>query len=307
MFFRQPPAWVEVADVPDHPTYVDDAISRLEGEKAAIALATALKADLLLIDDREGATVARRVGLAVTGTLGVLDLAAGRGLVDLEQVFDRLRRTSFRRPEHVMAALLGRHTTASNRPSPARRRAAVKISRRQKLSGRVRCRSIRRRVRSGLPCLINHAADPPNYWERRFPSTTPCEWVPAICRCAMRPGTSGGCKHLISNLSTLCFCLCYAPIHVCQMPIVLADCIVCLLFRASSPIRGSRPRYSRIQERLYDNQRWRKASLSGGRDWPSDAVPAGLDRGGGVLGSTNAFVRRIMASSCRRSPISGCI
>jgi len=40
----------------------------------------------------------RRVskGSEVVGTLGVLDLAAGRGLVDLADSLDRLKRTNFR-------------------------------------------------------------------------------------------------------------------------------------------------------------------------------------------------------------------
>ena len=90
MFFREVPVWMEVADLPDLSTVADDSLSRLDDrEKAAIILATAMKADLLLMDDREGVVAARRAGLAVTGTLGVLDMAAERGLVDLDQAFHR--------------------------------------------------------------------------------------------------------------------------------------------------------------------------------------------------------------------------
>jgi predicted nucleic acid-binding protein len=39
-----------------------------------------MNADLLLVDDRKGVYVARQQGLRVTATLGVLDLAAERGL-----------------------------------------------------------------------------------------------------------------------------------------------------------------------------------------------------------------------------------
>jgi len=66
------------------------------GERAALALALELKADLVLMDDRDGVAVAHRQGLAVTGTLSVLDLAARQHLVDLADAFTRLKATNFR-------------------------------------------------------------------------------------------------------------------------------------------------------------------------------------------------------------------
>lgn len=42
------------------------------GEAQAIALALELKADWLLIDERDGRSIARRLGLKLTGVLGVL-------------------------------------------------------------------------------------------------------------------------------------------------------------------------------------------------------------------------------------------
>jgi predicted nucleic acid-binding protein len=60
------------------------------------------KADLVIMDDREGVEEARRLGLTGTGTLGVLDRAAGRGWIDLAPSIARLRQTNF----HVDPALL---------------------------------------------------------------------------------------------------------------------------------------------------------------------------------------------------------
>jgi len=84
------PGWLDVR--PAHPGADDVAVAKLdEGERAAIALALAVKAELVLMDDREGVGIARGRGLAVTGTLGVLDLAARRGLIDLAAAFERLK------------------------------------------------------------------------------------------------------------------------------------------------------------------------------------------------------------------------
>jgi predicted nucleic acid-binding protein len=47
-----------------------------------------------------------RQGFAVTGTLGVLDLAARRGLIDLGAAFTRLKATNFRCHPEIIDALL---------------------------------------------------------------------------------------------------------------------------------------------------------------------------------------------------------
>ena len=52
--------------------------------------------------------VARAKGLAVTGTLGVLNLTARRGSVDLSEAFTRLKATSFYYRQGLLDALLGR-------------------------------------------------------------------------------------------------------------------------------------------------------------------------------------------------------
>jgi len=62
-----------------------------------------------LIDERKAALVARQNGLTVTGTLGVLDLAAEKGLVDLNVAVLRLLETNFRVSPPVVEELLSRH------------------------------------------------------------------------------------------------------------------------------------------------------------------------------------------------------
>jgi predicted nucleic acid-binding protein len=82
-----------------------------EGELAAIALASAISADLILMDDREAVAFARAKGFAVTGTLGVLDLAARRGLINLTQAFTRIKTTTFHYRQGLLDALLAQRLT----------------------------------------------------------------------------------------------------------------------------------------------------------------------------------------------------
>jgi predicted nucleic acid-binding protein len=48
------------------------------GESAAIALALQLRAAAVMVDERDGVSAARKLGLDVIATLGVLDFAALR-------------------------------------------------------------------------------------------------------------------------------------------------------------------------------------------------------------------------------------
>ena len=75
-------------------------------EAQAIGLALERRADLLLMDERDGTIAARALGLTVTGTLGVLDRAAFLGLADLPTMFARLCNTNFRSPVRLMATML---------------------------------------------------------------------------------------------------------------------------------------------------------------------------------------------------------
>jgi predicted nucleic acid-binding protein len=86
-----PPAWVEIGQ-PRQRTQ----LARLgPGEQDAIRLAEELRADLVLMDDEDGRIEAERRALTVVGTLGVLERAAERGLLDLPSALTRLRATNF--------------------------------------------------------------------------------------------------------------------------------------------------------------------------------------------------------------------
>jgi predicted nucleic acid-binding protein len=102
------PDWLEVNDAVFP---ADPSLAHLDaGERDAILLAQTLKADVLLMDDLGGRREAARRNLVVTGTLTVLYLGAGRGLVeDFPATLNQLLKTGFRASPRIIQLFLGRH------------------------------------------------------------------------------------------------------------------------------------------------------------------------------------------------------
>lgn len=103
-FIRTPPGWRHILPAPTEPILP---LAVLDGgESAAIRLALGRGADLLLIDERQGRTLAQSLGLTVAGTLGVLADAARRGWIDFDQTIHfLLTQTKFRASPEVIAGL----------------------------------------------------------------------------------------------------------------------------------------------------------------------------------------------------------
>lgn len=103
-----PPNWLTVQ--PSPPPQSDLDLLKLDaGERAAILLAEALKADLILLDDLAARRLADRRGLMLSGVLGILDRAAARGWIDFATAIDRLQQTNFRTASSIVQELLQKH------------------------------------------------------------------------------------------------------------------------------------------------------------------------------------------------------
>ena len=83
-----PPEWLVVRE----PTQVDETLAKAlhKGEAEAISLARELEADWVLIDERKASREAESRGLRVAGTLGILEEAGARTLLDDEKGRNRL-------------------------------------------------------------------------------------------------------------------------------------------------------------------------------------------------------------------------
>jgi predicted nucleic acid-binding protein len=102
-WIANPPSWLTIQAV----SVIDETLSALDpGEQAAITLAQTLSADLLIIDERLGRKIASDRGLAVIGTLGILDDVATQGFIDLLETIAQLQKTNFRVSRRIIQALL---------------------------------------------------------------------------------------------------------------------------------------------------------------------------------------------------------
>ena len=105
------PAWVRL----QAPSVLDSTLNVDEGEMEAICLAREIRAAAILMDDRAGRAAALRCGLVVAGTVGILEAAAARGLIQLPEIVERLRQTNARLDPELLAAALERDRVRRNR------------------------------------------------------------------------------------------------------------------------------------------------------------------------------------------------
>lgn len=114
---RELPGWVRpsVAAVPDVVARLAARV-RGRGEAETLALAVRERADLVLTDDRMALREAKRLGLEVTGTLGVLVRAKRQGLLEeIRGEVERLRQAGAWFGRDVVVRAL---VQAGERPAP---------------------------------------------------------------------------------------------------------------------------------------------------------------------------------------------
>ncbi|GHT88192.1 hypothetical protein FACS189474_2980 [Bacteroidia bacterium] len=106
--FGEPlPEWIKVKPVTNknYQRLLEATLDR--GESSAIALSIELGDVLLIIDDLKGRKEAKRLGLKITGTLGLLFNAKQRGFIPaLKPYLDKLQAVDFRVSPVIVKELL---------------------------------------------------------------------------------------------------------------------------------------------------------------------------------------------------------
>lgn len=92
-FIETIPGWLEVRQAQF--LFDEDLDSLDAGEREAIVLAEELKADVLLMDERSGREAALKRNLPVVGTLGILERAAEKDLLDFAETLQKLKANGF--------------------------------------------------------------------------------------------------------------------------------------------------------------------------------------------------------------------
>ncbi len=91
------PTWVEVASVQDSYKQLLLEMQLDKGEASAIALALEMPGSTLILDDYKARKVARRLGLALTGTVGILVKAKLKGIIpSIKPLLVKIKQTNFR-------------------------------------------------------------------------------------------------------------------------------------------------------------------------------------------------------------------
>jgi len=101
------PDWIKVEMVKDKRYYQILSAMLDPGEASAIALALEMKNVLLIVDEFKGRREAKRLGIEITGTLGVLVKAKQKGLIkELKPVLNQLHLAGFWISEAISEEML---------------------------------------------------------------------------------------------------------------------------------------------------------------------------------------------------------
>ena len=103
------PDWILVEAVSDKEKMEILEMQLDKGESSAIVLALEKKDSLLIIDEKRGRAIAKKMGMKITGILGVIIKAKEQGLIDaVKPLIEKLEIVGFRISEKLKNQILKR-------------------------------------------------------------------------------------------------------------------------------------------------------------------------------------------------------
>ncbi len=106
-FGKELPDWISIQNPADTKNQMVLEAALDKGEASSIALALEKEDCLLIIDELSGCKLAKRLGLTITGTLGVLAQARqNRYISALKPLLNKIKQTDFRLSEQLVQQTL---------------------------------------------------------------------------------------------------------------------------------------------------------------------------------------------------------
>jgi predicted nucleic acid-binding protein len=106
-FRHQLPNWVLIKQVVNKSLQKEFLDHVDPGEASAIALASEMPCDFIILDDAAARKFAEELGLTVKGTIGLLLIAKKSGLIPLlKPYFDSIQQTNFRIAQNILDRVL---------------------------------------------------------------------------------------------------------------------------------------------------------------------------------------------------------
>jgi len=91
------PEWVEIAEVKDKYRQTILELQIDKGESSAIALALETPDSVVILDDYKARKIAERLGITLTGTIGVIIKAKLNGTIpSVKSIIEKIKQTDFR-------------------------------------------------------------------------------------------------------------------------------------------------------------------------------------------------------------------
>ena len=103
------PDWIRIEQVNDKQKFKLLNLELDEGESSGIALALENESSLLVIDEKKGRGIAKKLGIRITGILGVMIRAKETGVVEkIKPLVDKLEKVDFRMSARLKSQILER-------------------------------------------------------------------------------------------------------------------------------------------------------------------------------------------------------